>query len=85
MLSDDNGAVVVDPVSGGANAAVSAMVDAGNPQILHLTKITEGLTFSVIAQYDGPADACSVVQVARDLQWAAPSVFVSPMCVTVTS
>ena len=84
MLSDNNGVVTVDPVSGGANSAVSATVDQVDPQVLHISKVAEGVSFSIVAQYDGAADGCSVIQSMRDLQWSAPSVFVNPMCVTVT-
>ena len=85
MINDASGVMTVDPVSGASNSAVSAVVDPVNPQLLHLTKVAEGIPFNIIAQYDGSADSCSIVQSVRDLQWAAPMVFVPQMCVAVTA
>ncbi len=75
----------VDPVSGTSNAAVTAVIDPTNPQILHLTKLADEVPFSVKATYPGVAGLCSRPTVSLDLVFSAPSVWINPLCVEITS
>ena len=82
-IADDNGMVTpVDPTNGASTPAVIATIDPMDPQRLLLSKVAEGAPFTVRAAYPGVSAQCSVTQVEHRLVWAAPQVFVAPICVT---
>ena len=70
-------------MAGSSNAAVTAMIDETNPQILRLTKVADEVAFSVKASYPGAAGPCSRPVVSLELIFAAPSVWISAACVEV--
>ena len=85
IIDDQNVVFPVDPTVGVTTAVVQAQIDAFDPQKLNLSKVTEGIPFTVRASYSGVAAACSVPSVQHQLVWAAPQVFVAPICVTTTA
>ena len=73
--------VPVFPDTGAANAAVSAMIDPSNPQVLLLEKVADGVPFAIRAEYPGVAGPCSTTLREVSLIWSAPSVQLAPLCV----
>lgn len=70
----------VDPTAGASNAAATATVLPGGQQLL-LNRVADGVPFAVRATYPGAAGSCSVTQRSIDLEWAAPVVYMAPLCV----